>query len=116
MLKDGNNSDASFAGKCTKSQSHLSSIEKMARDKSCNEGLPEVPTYQLDKWVHFCANLLGDSELLGQLGIEDIVALKAMYHSKCIVRLYKHTRKVQFEGLKDASYKQPQSTSQSAFA
>ena len=45
-------------------------------------------TYQVDTRVRKCASQVGDNELLARLSMDDMVALEAKYHSKCLLALY----------------------------
>ena len=68
------------------------SSEATSSDASCffcgesgTETLHGVATYQVDTRVRKCAAQVGDNELLARLSM---VALEAMYHSKCLLALY----------------------------
>ena len=77
-------------------------------------GLHEAATFQIDKQVRTCAELLEDTELLAKLSAGDMVALEAKYHTKCLVGLYNRARKVKSIGLNSAS--EEEVTSRIAFA
>ena len=53
----------------------------------------EAATFQFNEYVHACAVLLEDTELLAKLSTADMVALEAKYHTKCLVDLYNCARK-----------------------
>ena len=44
---------------------------------------------RLEKCVRKCANILEDNDLIGKLSAGDMIALDAMYHSTCLLNLYK---------------------------
>ena len=48
-----------------------------------------VLTFQLDKRVRKCATILEDVDLLGKLNSGDMIARDAMYHSPCLLDLYR---------------------------
>ena len=60
-----------------------------------NDGLHEVTTLQVDQHVRKSAELTGNSFILAKLSVGDMVALEAMYHTKCLLTLYNNARKVQ---------------------
>ena len=53
----------------------------------------EAATFQIDKQVRGCAELLEDTGLLAEVSAGDMVVLDAKYHSKCLVWLYNRARK-----------------------
>ena len=123
LLKiDGDSDDTPAASKRTRSQSRTLSTEKMVQD-TCffcqqpggTDGLHDVTTFETDKRVRSCANLLGDTELLGRLSADDMVALEAKYHIKCLVGLDNNARKARLEGIQDTYKEQATSASQIAF-
>ena len=76
--------------------------------------LHEAATFQIDKRVRTCAELLEDTKLLAKLSVGDMVALEAKYHTKCLVGLYNRARKAKSIGLNSAS--EEEVTSRIAFA
>lgn len=62
-------------------------------------GLHKAATFQIDKRVRICAELLEDTELLAKPSAGDMVALEAKYHAKCLEKLYNRARKVKVQGL-----------------
>ena len=66
-------------------------------------GLHEAATFQVDKRVKACAELLQDTILLAKLSAGDMVALEAKYHAKYVVGLYNRARKAKAKGLKTTS-------------
>ena len=64
------------------------SIAKCFFFDNSNGTLLKVLTFQLEKRVRKCANILGDNVLLGKLSSGDMIALDAMYHSTCFLNLY----------------------------
>ena len=54
--------------------------------------LRECQTLQVDSHVRNIANELGDKKLLAKFSEGDMVPTEAMYHSKCLVQLYKRYR------------------------
>ena len=72
-------------------------------EPSNTSGLHEAATFQVDKHVRTCTELLEDIELLAKLSKGDMVALDAKYHTKCLVKLYNHARKVKAEKIQSTS-------------
>ena len=64
------------------------SIAKCFLCDSSDVTLLNVLTFQLEKRVRKCANILGDNDLLGKLSAGDMIALDKMYHSTCFLNLY----------------------------
>jgi len=50
--------------------------------------LRQVLTFAVDEKVRRCANVLGDSVLLGKLAKGDMIAVEAKYHPCCLLSLY----------------------------
>lgn len=59
--------------------------------------LHEVTAFQVDQCVRRSDELTGDSLLLAKLSLDDMVALEAKYHTKCLLAPYNRARKVQVE-------------------
>ena len=79
------------------------SIEKCFFCDEADSGLHAVSTLEVDKRVRECATLLNDGKLLAKLSAGDMVAIDAMYHSKCLVSLYNQAR--QYKSPKDTTYR-----------
>ena len=78
------------------------------------DGLHEVTTFQVDQHMRKSAELTGDSLLLAKLSLGDMVALEAKYHTKCLLALYNHARKVQVE--RQGAYREDDEISGIVFA
>lgn len=63
------------------------SIKKCFFCDDTDSGLHPESTNEVDKRVRECATLLNDGKLLPKLSAGDMVAIDAMYHSKCLVSL-----------------------------
>ena len=100
-LKSDGDEDLTPPCKCSRSQSIEPGILKtlccFCGEPSNSSGLHEAATFQVDKRVGTCAELLEDTELLAKLSTGDMVALDAKYHTKCLVKLYNRARKVKAE-------------------
>ena len=86
--------------KCTRLQSSVKPSEAscfFCDQAAGTDGLHEVTTFQVDQRVRESAELTRDSLLLAKLSLGDMVALEAKYHTKCLLALYNHARKVQTE-------------------
>ena len=59
-----------------------------------SDDLHEASTFQIDRRVRESATLVEDTLLLEKLSMGDMVALEAKYHTKCLLALYNHARKV----------------------
>lgn len=75
---------------------------RSAKPSSCKESvcffcdvggcdLRQVQTFAVDEKVRRCADVLGDSMLLGKLAKGDMIALEAKYHPSCLLNLYYRT-------------------------
>ena len=56
-----------------------------------------VLTFRLDAKVQHCARILGDNFLLGKFSAGDLLALDAMYHTKCLVALYNKANQQRYD-------------------
>ena len=73
----------------SRSRTTNDSIAKGFFCDSSDRTLHQVLTFQLEKHVRKCENILEDNALLGQLSAGDMIALDAMYHSTCLLNLYR---------------------------
>ena len=62
--------------------------------------------FQLEKRVRKCANFLEDNALLGKLIAGDMIALDVMYHSTCLLNLYRECNQMKTELTDDDTDKQ----------
>ena len=58
-------------------------------------------TFQLEKPVRKCATILEDADLLGKLNSGDMIARDTMYHSPCLLDLYKKSYRKENETVFD---------------
>lgn len=61
----------------------------------CDSGIGElhrVLTFKLERKVKQSAIILDDNLLLGKLGLGDMIARDAMYHTNCLLQLYRRLR------------------------
>ena len=65
------------------------SIAKCFFSDSSDGTLHKVLTFQLEKRVKKCANILEDNALLGKPSAGDMIALDALYYSTCLLNLYR---------------------------
>lgn len=95
---------------CKRSRSRSTSIQRdlcfFCEQPPGNSGLHEAATFQVDKRVQTCAEILEDTELLAKLSAGDMVALDAKYHAKCLVGLYNRARKAKAKGHKSTGEKE----------
>ena len=54
-------------------------------------------TFQPEKRVRKCAKILEDNALLGKLSAQDVIALDAIYHSTCLLNLYRECNQKETE-------------------
>lgn len=87
---------------CKRTRAHSrSSTEKVPEtcffcgQPAGSNSLRKAATFEIDRRVRACANLLGDTELLGRLSGGDMIALDAQYHLQCLIGLYNRARSVQ---------------------
>ena len=73
----------------SRSRTTNDSITKGFSCDSSDRTLHQVLTFQLEKHVRKCENILEDNALLGKLSAGDMIALDAMYHSTCLLNLYR---------------------------
>ncbi len=93
--------DDTIAGPSKHARGRTSSTEKPAQEALCffcckpagTDGFHKATTFQLDKRVRECAELLQVAELLARLSAGDMITLEAKYHTKCLVGLYNCARK-----------------------
>ena len=64
-------------------------------EETPNDKMHEVTTFELDTRVRTCANLLQDSKLLAKLSADDMIAIEAKYHLRCLVKLYNQAKAVE---------------------
>ena len=84
-------------GNCGRRKPMRATCSEVSKCFFCNsaEGdLHKVLTFQLERKVKQCATILEDNTLLGKLGAGDMVVKDAMYHSKCLLALYKRSKLV----------------------
>ena len=62
--------------------------------------------FQLEKRVRKCASFLEDNALLGKLIAGDMIALGVMYHSTCLLNLYRECNQKEIELTDDDTDKQ----------
>ena len=100
--EEGFETDLEVNTTCKRSRSRSTNIQRdlcfFCEQPPGNSGLHEAATFQVDKWVQTCAEILEDTELLAKLSIGDMVALDAKYHAKCLVGLYNRARKAKAKG------------------
>ena len=106
-MREGEINDATGVGKRTRFHSRSSSTEKdqetqcfFCRQTAGTDGVHEVVTFQMDSNVRDWATIPEDTELLGRLSAEDMVAHDAKYHKKCLSVLHNRVRKASSEGPK----------------
>ena len=58
-------------------------------------------TFQLDKQVHKCTTILENVDLLGKLNSGDMIAYDAIYHSPCLLDLYRKSYRKENETVFD---------------
>ena len=73
----------------SRSRTTNDSIAKGFFCDSSDRTLHQVLIFQLEKHVRKCENILEDNALLGQLSAGDMIALDAMFHSTCLLNLYR---------------------------
>ena len=73
----------------SRSRTTNDSIAKCFFCDSPDGTLHKVLTFQPEKRVWKCANILEDNAPLGKLSARDMIALDAMYHSPCLLNLYR---------------------------
>ena len=56
--------------------------------------LRKVMTFDVDERVRSCAQILGDTALLGKLIRGDMIATEAKYHPACLLKLYRRATRV----------------------
>ena len=97
LRRDSEDLEVSATCKRSRSRSIESSVVKdlcfFCEQPPGDTGLHEAATFQIDKRVRGCVELLEDTGLLAKLSAGDMVALDAKYHSKCLVGLYNRARK-----------------------
>ena len=77
------------------------SCGKPAENSGCQSA-----TFEVDEQVKAYALLLEATELLTKLNSAYTVALKANYHTRYLVSLYKYAQKTKAEGYRDADEKE----------
>ena len=73
----------------SRSRATNDSITKCFFCDSSHGTLHKVLTFQLEKRVKKCANILEDNALLGKPNAGDMIALDALYYSTCLLNLYR---------------------------
>ena len=73
------------------------SIAKCFFCDSSDGTLHKVLTFQPEKRVRKCAKILEDNALLGKLSAQDVIALDAIYHSTCLLNLYRECNQKETE-------------------
>ena len=73
----------------SRSRTTNDSITKCFFCDSSHGTLHKVLTFQLEKRVKKCANILEDNDLLGKPSAGDMIALDALYYSTCLLNLYR---------------------------
>ena len=76
----------------TSMRSKTSSLSKGIFCDFTEGELHKVSTFPLEKKVRQCATVLNDHILLGKLSIGDMMSQDAMYHTNCILILYRKAK------------------------
>ena len=80
-----------------RSRTTTDSIAKCFFCDSSDGTLHKVLTFQPEKRVRKCAKILEDNALLGKLSAQDVIALDAIYHSTCLLNLYRECNQKETE-------------------
>ena len=90
----------------SRSRTTNDSIAKCFFSDSSDGTLHKVLIFQLEKHVRKCANILEDNALLGKPSPGDMIALDALYHSTCLLNLYRESNQKKTEVTYDDTVKQ----------
>ena len=101
ITRDTSTQECSSAKKTRPSSSSDSEKVKYFFCDSSEGTLHRVLTFQLDKRVHKCTTILEDVDLLGKLNSGDMIACDAMYHSPCLLDLYRKSYRKENETVFD---------------
>ena len=82
------------------------SIAKCFFSDSSDGTLHKVLTFQLEKRVRKSANILEDNALLGKPSPGDMIVLDALYHSTCLLNLYRESNQKKTDVTHDHTVKQ----------
>ena len=96
-------SNGDISERRTSMRSKTSNLSKCIFRDSTEGELHKVSTFSLEKKVRRCATVLNDHILLGKLSVGDMMAQAGMYHTYCILALYRKAKPKNSENETDGS-------------